>query len=209
MNEKKSEKGANRRHIAEEIDREKSRKDGGDDTSNDSGNVGGLEPRVYVCEEIGEETILSHGVKDAGLAKIKDKYDGGEAGESAEGDDNEKPCLTRGGRGDGDGSGGEAEGDNEGADDADRKIARRIFGLEGCGSDGIETDVGEEDLLRAGEYASDAKIVPIAVGVGRDEGLPVLGVDPFRGAKDENHDDDEFDDDDRVIYKCSLTNANN
>ena len=61
-------------------------------------------------------------------------------------------------------------------EDADRHVLLRIPRLLRGRAHGVEADVGEEDQPGAAEHAAPAELAEGA-GVGRDERMPVGGVD--------------------------------
>ncbi|RUP45931.1 hypothetical protein BC936DRAFT_147552 [Jimgerdemannia flammicorona] len=218
VDEEEGEEGADGGHVPKQVDGQQGAKEGCDNSRDDGGDVGGLEAWVELGKDGGQETVLRHGVEDAGLAEEKNEHNGCQTGEGTEGDDDEQPLLSRGGSGDSDGSRDveildesdddvENGADNEGADDANGEVTRWVPGLEGGSGNGVKTDVGEEDLLCGGEDPSDAKVVPVAVGRGRDEGLPVLGIDPLGRTENKDEDDDQLQDDDDIIDHGGLADA--
>ncbi|RUS24467.1 hypothetical protein BC938DRAFT_473538 [Jimgerdemannia flammicorona] len=225
VDEEEGEEGTDGGHVAEDVDRKEGSEDGSDDAGDDGGDVGCPEARVELAEDRGQEAVLCHRVEDARLTEEENEHDGGETRESAEGDDDQQPFLPS--DGDGDGNGGldievlvwgdtsQDEGDNdvedgtdeEGADDANGEVARRVLGLKGGGGDGIEADVGEENLLGGGEDAGNAEVVPVTIGGGGNKGLPVGGIDKPGGAEDEDDDDNKFEHDNYIVEHGRLANA--
>jgi hypothetical protein len=62
----------------------------------------------------------------------------------------------------------------------------------------VLTDVGKEDKARPTHDARPAKFAPVP-RVGRDEGMPVGGIDGPNGADDEEEHDRELDENDDVV----------
>ncbi len=86
----------------------------------------------------------------------------------------------------------------EGGEDAEGKVALRLFALFGSGGDRIEADVGEEDDGAAGEHARPA--------IGH-EGVPVDGLDEAGCRSDEREDGDDLDEDEDVVGASGLADA--
>jgi O-antigen ligase len=66
--------------LAEEREREHAADDRGGDAGHDRGDVGCLETRVGLGEDRGQQAVVGHGEKDAGLAHQHDEDDGAESG---------------------------------------------------------------------------------------------------------------------------------
>ena len=96
--------------------------------------------------------------------------------------------------------------DQQGADDADGHVALGVLGLLRGGADGVKPDIGEENKARPAHDARPAKFAPVP-GVGRNERMPVGGIDGPNGPDDEEQHDGEFDEDDDVVEAGGLLDA--
>ncbi len=96
--------------------------------------------------------------------------------------------------------------DHEAREDSDRHVALRIAGFLGRRGDRVEADVGEEDDTGGAQDPADSEMTQLA-GVGRNERVPVGGIDVADAEQDEENDDGHFDRDDPGVEGRRLFDA--
>jgi len=160
VDEEEREQGTDRGQISKKIDREKTTGGSTDETSDSSGNDGGLVLGVELSSPGGEEAIKSHGEKDTGLSNQEDKHDRNQTSQDTDLAKDGEPLATTF-------VGNELEGSlsndvlvvdntshdkssrnvqdsasNQGNTDRDGQITLGVAGFLSSGTDGIETCCG-------------------------------------------------------------------
>ena len=123
----------------------------------------------------GQQAVVGHGVEHARLAQQHHQHHAGQAGQRADGDDVGRAGQAAIEEGAGDRrfdidvlpghhageNGGDRDikhgADHQRNDDADGQIALRILGFLRGGGDGVESDIGEEDVGRSRADAGEAE----------------------------------------------------
>ena len=167
--------------------------DGAHDAGDDRRDVGRAEARVHLRGHRREEPVVGHREEDPRLPEEHHEHDRREPGDGADLDGRREPELPGGLDADGDRVGNvellvgddarqderdgdvEHRADAERDEDADGQVPLRVSRLLRGGRDGVEADVREEDHRRPLQHAGRAEAAEGAL-VGRDEGVPVLGL---------------------------------
>ena len=203
--------------VGEDLEGEERRHRRHEHASQDRRLVRGPEDRVDRREErTRDQPVACHGEEDAGLAQQEHEENARDPDDRTERDeehgDRKPPDRERPRHGgvevdlvvrDHAGQHGrhqdvEDRAEPERGDDGDRYVALRIAGLLGVGRDGIEANVGEEDVGRALEDAGDT------VG---EEGVPVLRLDVAGPEADHEEDDHELEAHHRGVEARALADA--
>eukprot|EP00123_Amoebidium_parasiticum_P000942 comp11893_c0_seq1/m.6538 comp11893_c0_seq1/g.6538 ORF comp11893_c0_seq1/g.6538 comp11893_c0_seq1/m.6538 type:complete len:392 (+) comp11893_c0_seq1:683-1858(+) len=223
-NKCKAEKGADGRQLAEDVNGKDSSGNSDDATSNDGCDVGRMVLGVHLGGNLGEETILGHGVEHAGLGQEQDHEHRRQTSNGTHSNKGREPRKANLLSGIGDRMGNTKLGvghharDNQahshvqhGAHgqrpkDTDGEVTLGVFGLLAGGGNCVKSDEGKEYGCGCLKHTCETVAAKAAL-VCRHEGRPIVRVDLGRACNDKHNDDHELNHHNASVEPCRLLGA--